>query len=950
MADARYCVEYAKTGRSSCKKCKSQIEKGVCRIGKMTPNPFSDDGGDMKVWYHTRCIFETFKRARATTKKIETPADVDGFPELNDPEKQEIKDLIKECVTSKPPPKTKKAVRTTLTGDTSKSLGKSPSKPSASSAGPSTITPSTPPIPADPSNQDNLFSEFRALCGRLEKEPKYNGKTKLVSDFIKRGSSGDVDHKWMNVHVQYMSIQVNVNCLVLTSVCVSSFNYFPILHVDGYNGDVYLLVKLLLPTAGKKRVYNLQSKQIVKLLSQIFGTSLEDMVEDLEKGDVAETAKTFFLTSSCTPPQSKSALTLAEVDFYLDELTKVTKEDDQRAQLKQVVERCSEEDLKYYVRLLKHDLRIFAGPKHVLDALDPKAYKAFQASNDLQDVVERVLGGGGESSEGGDGRPSLKRGISVRASLMTPVKPMLAEACRAVAMAMKKCPNGMYAEIKYDGERVQVHKQGNKFEYFSRSLKAVQPHKVEHIKDYLSKACPHGDNMILDAEVLMVDTNTGKPLPFGTLGIHKKSAFKDACCCLFIFDIVYFNGETLMDKPLMERRKILEQNIKEVKNRIMLSEQKLIRQEEDLSDLIMKVIKQGLEGLVLKDTKSVYEPGKRHWLKVKKDYLEGGAMADTADLIVLGAYYGTGNKGGMMSVFLMGLYDSSTGKFCTVAKCGNGHDDATIAKLQDELDMVKISKDSSKVPSWLLVNKSVVPDLVIRDPKIAPVWEITGAEFSSSNIHTAGGISIRFPRVTRIRDDKNWSTATDLARLKVLYEKSKEFIDIPDLMTSVAQASGSGGGSDCDTMASPKKTPTKRKLEGNPKPSPKRSKPVCKYGPKCYQANPKHMEEFEHPWDVLTTHKLESAGLKIEKPLLDIFTGVKVYILPNTLNSLQLERYFTAYDGEVLDEHQKSLATYIIGNETPKDSGDIKCLKSDWIWDSLEQKTQLPVENYLHTM
>ncbi len=79
----------------------------------------------------------------------------------------------------------------------------------------------------------------------------------------------DVDHKWMNVHVQYMSIQVNVNCLVLTSVCVSSFNYFPILHVDGYNGDVYLLVKLLLPTAGKKRVYNLQSKQIVKLLSQV---------------------------------------------------------------------------------------------------------------------------------------------------------------------------------------------------------------------------------------------------------------------------------------------------------------------------------------------------------------------------------------------------------------------------------------------------------------------------------------------------------------------------------------------------------------------------------------------------------------------------------------------------------------------------------------------------------
>ena len=61
MADSRYCVEYAKTGRSSCKKCKQQIEKGVSRIGKITANPFSDDGGDMKAWFHMQCMFETFK-------------------------------------------------------------------------------------------------------------------------------------------------------------------------------------------------------------------------------------------------------------------------------------------------------------------------------------------------------------------------------------------------------------------------------------------------------------------------------------------------------------------------------------------------------------------------------------------------------------------------------------------------------------------------------------------------------------------------------------------------------------------------------------------------------------------------------------------------------------------------------------------------------------------------
>jgi len=619
MSDARYCVEYAKTGRSGCKKCKLSIDKGVGRIGKITTNPFSDDGGEMKVWYHLRCIFETLKRARATTKKIETPADLEGFPDLKDAEKEEIKQLIQEFVSSKSPGKSptkspargKKAVQSALkfTGPGSATKppgGASPLTTAAMSSSKMDTDggdpPSTPPPTSDVSSRDNSFRQFRRLCEDIEKEPSYNAKTKLVANYLKYGNSG-----------------------------------------DGFTGSVYLLVKLLLPTAGKKRVYNLQSKQIVKLLSQIFGCSLDDMVEDLEKGDVAETAKTFFEQSSLMPPCKTSTLTLAEVDAFLDHMTLVTKEEEQKAELSKIIRRCTPNDLKYIIRLIKHDLRINAGPKHILDALDPNAYAAFQASNDLQDVVDRVLSQ--RSGSDGGAAPTMKKTLSIRASLMTPVKPMLAEACRSVAMATKKCPNGMYAEIKYDGERVQVHKQGDRFEFFSRSLKPVQPHKVANIKDYLPKACPHGDSMILDSEVLLVDNKTGKPLPFGTLGIHKKSAFKDATCCLFIFDMIHFNGETLMDRPICERRRLLEQNITEVKNRIMLSEQTLIKREEDLTDLIMKVIQQGLEGLVLKDTKSVYEPGKRHWLKVKKDYLQGGAMADTADLVVLGAYYGTGNKG-----------------------------------------------------------------------------------------------------------------------------------------------------------------------------------------------------------------------------------------------------------------------------------------------------------------
>lgn len=270
----------------------------------------------------------------------------------------------------------------------------------------------------------------------------------------------------------------------------------------------------------------------------------------------------------------------------------------------------------------------------------------------------------------------------------------------------------------------------------------------------------------------------GKPLPFGTLGKHKKAEFRDANVCLFVFDCIYYNGESLIQKPLSYRKKILQENMKEIPNRIMFSEMEEIHKPRDLAKMIAKVLKLGLEGLVLKDLRSIYEPGKRHWLKVKKDYLFEGAMADTADLIVLGAWYGTGKKGGMMSVFLMGCYNPNSKRFCTVTKVHTGHDDKTLEKLQDELEMEKISQDVSKVPKWLNCTKTMVPDFIAKDPKNQPVWEITGAEFTQHDVHTADGISIRFPRVTRIRSDKNWETATNLQELQQLYKNSKENTDV----------------------------------------------------------------------------------------------------------------------------------------------------------------------------
>ncbi|OAD52215.1 DNA ligase 3 [Eufriesea mexicana] len=750
-----FAVERAKTGRAKCKKCKCPIEKDTVRIAKLVANPFSD--GKMKAWHHLSCLFEVFAKQRATTKRIDDPEqDISGWEDLSDEDRSAVLHRIEEFENSSPfkTPKTKAASGTKkrkVTHDQStkpdpssnkkpKNSGRNDSVSSSEDVSDTSGSSKSPEKVRKPT-RDDAFEVFQQLCNDVAKVDAYTDKTAIVRKMLTKGSSG-----------------------------------------DGFKSCVKLWCRLLLPGA-VKRVYNLQSKQLLKLFSRILLQDEDEMLEHLEQGDVAETIRIFFEKSVAVKPAAKSVLTIQEVDEFLQELSLLTKEDEQIHHFRSIVRRCTADDLKMIIRLIKHDLRINAGPKHILGAVHDDAYEAFQTSRDLNSVIERCLEGSSKI-----GKPSSSPGQSsntkVTLALMTPVLPMLAEACKSVEMAMKKCPNGMLSEIKYDGERVQVHKKGNEFRYFSRSLKPVLSHKVNLFKNYIPKAFPDGDDLILDSEILMIDTKTGQPLPFGSLGIHKRTEFKDANACLFIFDCIYYNGDILLHKPMMQRRRILRERMTEIPNRIMLSKVKEVYNSQDLADMIAKVLKMGLEGLVLKDIHSKYEPGKRHWLKVKKDYLYDGAMADSADLVVLGAWYGTGNKGGMMSVFLMGCFDEDHDKWLTVTKVHTGHDDATLVLLQDELDMVKIGKDPTKVPSWLHANKPMIPDFVAKDPKKQPVWEIAGAEFTNQGVHTADGISIRFPRVTRIRHDKDWSTATTLNELRHLFKKNSESIDVSLLLPS----------------------------------------------------------------------------------------------------------------------------------------------------------------------
>lgn len=928
----KFCVEYAKRGAAACKKCKVKIDKGLLRIAKIVPNPFTDGGSEMKEWYHTDCMFESFQRARATTKKIEDAEDLEGFQELEQDDRKKILTKIhqlQESLTMKAKTKTT-AKKLPAKRDSEEPIGANVNSLHISEAKRKKLDQNRADIQVsrtDESSKDNSFKEFRKLCAKLYDESAYTAKTAIVRNFFEKGTCG-----------------------------------------KGFEGDTYLWVKFLLPSVNK-RIYNLQSKQLCKLFARVFGGPIYDsMVEDLEQGDVAETVAKFHEEAIKCPPTPKANLSLQQVDRYLERLSRLTREDDQAALLDEIAHSCTVNDLKMIVRLIKHDIRINAGPKHILDALNPAAYEAFHASLDLEEVVRQSLAEGFGSGV-----------VTVGIKICTPVKPMLAEPCRSVDFAFKRFPNGMFAEVKYDGERVQLHKRGNEFFFYSRSLKPVVAHKVNHFREYIPKAFPYCDSLIIDGEILLVNTKTDEILPFGTLGVHKKAQFREAAVCFFVFDCMFYNGKSLLSEPLSKRREILTAYMSVVKHHVQLSEMEGIRSPARLKANIEDAINKGLEGLVLKDPASPYEPGKRHWLKVKKDYLQGGTMADSADLVVLGAYFGTGNKGGIMSIFLMGCYNPSTKRWVTVTKVHGGHDDATLQRLQKELQMKKISKNPNLVPSWMDVKQQLVPDFVTVDPLTSQVWEITGAEFSKAEAHTANGISIRFPRVSRIRNDKSAEDATSLEELIRLFNLSKRQVlklddevgnhitrsndellpgetrDGNKFNTSTPEKNkknardrfDSAGNESCD------KSPKKGKKESISPAKILTSSPSRKANSRTVKNNTEKEITFKKDESSLFTvdssactgedgEKAEGVNRARRRlPECDLprlFTGIVVETLPTDFRYYQdLSRYFIAYDGKI----SKKGVTHEIGTK----KGTV-CI--DWIWESIKRRTKVDIDSYIN--
>ena len=385
-----------------------------------------------------------------------------------------------------------------------------------------------------------------------------------------------------------------------------------------------------------------------------------------------------------------------------------------------------------------------------------------------------------------------------------PLKPMLAKPTKSITEVLDRFEGKSFTcEYKYDGERAQIHyvaddspqQYGNRlhegkaakglsaiFSRNSEDLSKKYPDVLEKLNSWIR---PETKSFVLDCETVAWDLVEKKVLPFQQLMTRKRKDVKaediKVKVCVFAFDMLFYNGESIVQNSLRDRRELLHQAFSEIEGEFSFAQHGNTDNLEEIQTLLDESVKASCEGLMVKmlDTiESGYEPSKRsrNWLKVKKDYLSG--IGDSLDLVVLGAYFGKGKRTSVYGAFLLACYNSSNESYETVCNIGTGFSEAILESLHTKLSDHTIDK-----PKPFYAHSTVPKDQpdVWFEPRF--VWEVKTADLTLSPRYKAGaealgdgsgkGISLRFPRFIKERDDKKAEQATGSRMVVEMYQKQE---------------------------------------------------------------------------------------------------------------------------------------------------------------------------------
>lgn len=359
-------------------------------------------------------------------------------------------------------------------------------------------------------------------------------------------------------------------------------------------------------------------------------------------------------------------------------------------------------------------------------------------------------------------------------------------------------------EYKYDGERAQIHfvahdspeqyatsvpsagksDKGiaNVFSRNSEDLSKKYPDILAKLPSWIKDTTK---SFVLDCESVAWDVTEKKVLPFQQLMTRKRKDVKvedvKVKVCVFAFDLLFLNGAPLVNKPLRERRDLLHSAFEPVEGEFAFATYGDTNELDAIQTLLDESVKASCEGLMVKmldGTASNYEPSRRsqNWLKVKKDYLAG--VGDSLDLVVLGAYFGRGKRTSVYGAFLLACFNPDTEAYESVCNIGTGFSDEALAELHAQLSKLAISKPK---PFYVHSQGNKDQPDVWFEPRA--VWEVKTADLTLSPRYRAAadlvgdggnrGISLRFPRFIKARDDKTPEMATSAAQVADMYRRQE---------------------------------------------------------------------------------------------------------------------------------------------------------------------------------
>ncbi|XP_077509630.1 DNA ligase 4 [Amblyomma americanum] len=530
-------------------------------------------------------------------------------------------------------------------------------------------------------------------------------------------------------------------------------------------------MRLLLPHLDRDRpAYGIKETTLARLYIEVLALGKDSpdaqklllyrapKVAKAEAGDFANVAY-LVLRNRCP---TKGSLTIAAVNGHLDEISKAHAlggaEGSQRIKdtLCTLLCHTTASEQKWLVRMILKDMKMGMSEQSILSCYHPDAHDVFDVTSSLSKVCREL-------------RDPKVRQHEIQVSLFSAVRPMLAERAEPRTVERRLNREPFFSETKFDGERLQVHKNGTEFRYFTRrshdyssgfGATADEGSLTQYIAGSFRSDV---QSCILDGEVIGFDPRHERFVSKGS-HVDVKSLTENSSLqpCFVAFDILLLNGQVTTNMPLHKRVDLLEKAVVEVPGRIQISRRQKGSTREDAVRFLNQAIENQEEGIVLKKVTSIYKPNARKagWLKLKPEYVDN--LVSDLDMLILGGYFGEGRRSGIVSHFLLGVASGDCDdegmpqSFWSVAKVGSGYSLQELDELLAQLASKWKVYDPKRPPEKVVLAQGLKekPDLYL-EPRDSVVLQIKASELvRSSQFRT--GITLRFPRVALIRHDKPW--------------------------------------------------------------------------------------------------------------------------------------------------------------------------------------------------